>query len=103
VNIAIDQQDASLVRAGQSAAIKLNSFPAQTLHGTVFSVSPEARPEVDGRVFYTHVLLPNTHAELRTGMDGRAKVFAGYRPAGFVLLRKPALWVWEKVWDWIGW
>jgi multidrug resistance efflux pump/GAF domain-containing protein len=103
VNIAISQQDAGLVHAGQSAAIKLSSFPAQTLHGTVFSVSPEARPEGDGRVFYAHVLLPNTHAELRTGMDGRAKVFAGYRPAGFVLLRAPALWLWEKAWEWIGW
>jgi GAF domain-containing protein len=103
VNIAIDQQDASLVRAGQNAAIKLNSFAAQTLHGTVFSVSPEAQPAGDGRVFYAHVLLPNSSAELRTGMDGRAKIFTGYRPAGLVLLRAPALWLWEKLWDWIGW
>jgi hypothetical protein len=36
-------------------------------------------------------------------MDGRAKIFAGYRAAGFVLLRAPALWIWEKLWDWIGW
>ena len=103
VNIAVDQQDGNLVRAGQSAAIKLNSFPAQTLHGKVFSVSPEARAAGDGRAFYAHVLLPNGSAELRTGMDGRAKIFAGYRPAGFVLLRAPAFWLWEKVWDWIGW
>jgi RND family efflux transporter MFP subunit len=103
VNIAIDQQDASLVRAGQSAAIKLNSFPAETLHGTVFSVSPEARPEGESRVFHAHVELANNRAELRTGMDGRAKIFAGNHPAGYVLLRAPALWVWGKLWDWIGW
>ncbi len=103
VNIGIDQQDANLVRAGQSAAIKLNSFPAQTMHGTVNSVSPEAQASGDGRVFYAHVLLPNASTELRTGMDGRAKIFAGYRPAGFVLLRAPALWLWERLWDWIGW
>ncbi len=103
INIAVDQQDAHLVKAGQTAAIKLSSFPAQTLHGQVFSISPEAQPNGDVRVFYAHVLMPNGNAELRTGMDGRAKIFAGYRPAGFVLLRAPALWLWEKIWDWIGW
>jgi GAF domain-containing protein/multidrug resistance efflux pump len=103
INIAVDQQDAHLVKAGQTAAVKLESFPAQTLHGQVFSISPEARPSGDSRVFYAHVLLPNGNAELRTGMDGRAKISAGFRPAGYVLLRGPALWLWEKVWGWIGW
>jgi GAF domain-containing protein len=103
INIAVDQQDAHLVKAGQRAAVKLASFPAQTLHGQVFSVSPEAQPSGDGRVFYAHVLLPNGNAELRTGMDGRAKIWAGFRPAGYVLLRAPALWLWEMLWDWIGW
>jgi RND family efflux transporter MFP subunit len=103
VNIAVDQSDTSLIRTGQKAAIKLDSFPARTLHGQVFSVSPEAQPGGDSRVFYAHVLLANENAELRTGMEGRAKIFAGYRPAGFVLLRGPALWIWEKLWDWIGW
>ena len=103
INIAVDQADANLVQAGQTAAIKLSSFPAQTLHGQVFGISPEAQPNGDGRFFYAHVLLPNGSAQLRTGMDGRAKIFAGYRPAGYVLLRGPALWLWEKLWDWIGW
>jgi GAF domain-containing protein/multidrug resistance efflux pump len=103
INIAVDQQDARFIQGGQTAAIKLNSFPAKTLHGKVLSISPEARPDGDSRVFYAHVLLPNGNEELRTGMDGRAKIFAGYRPAGFVLLRAPALWVWKKIWDWIGW
>ena len=103
INIGVDQEDANLVRGGQRAAIKLNSFPAQTLHGQVFSISPEAQPNGDGRVFYAHVLVPNESAELRTGMDGRAKISAGFRPAGFVLLRAPALWLWKQLWGWIGW
>jgi RND family efflux transporter MFP subunit len=103
INIAVDQEDANLVQAGQKAAIKLNSFPAQTLHGQVFSISPEAQPNGDDRVFYAHVLVPNESAELRTGMDGRAKISAGFRPAGFVLLRAPALWLWKQLWGWIGW
>ena len=103
INIAVDQQDADLVKPGQTVAVKLESFPAQTLHGQVFSISPEARPSGDSRVFYAHVLLPNGNAELRTGMDGRAKISAGFRPAGYVLLRAPALWLWQKLWNWIGW
>ena len=103
VNITVDQSDARLLQQGQRAAIKLDSFPAQTLHGQVTSISPEAHPAGDERVFYAHVLLPNQNAELRTGMEGRARIFAGYRPAGFVLLRSPALWLWQKLWDWIGW
>jgi len=103
INIAVDQQDANLVKAGQRASIKLESFPAQTLHGRVLSISPEAQANGDGRVFFAHVLLPNENAELRTGMDGRAKIFTGFRPAGYVLLRGPALWLWQKLWDWIGW
>jgi hypothetical protein len=36
-------------------------------------------------------------------MTGRAKVFLGYRPAGYVLLRRPALWIWQLLWNWFGW
>jgi RND family efflux transporter MFP subunit len=103
INIAVDQEDAGLLQAGQKAAIKLNSFPAQTLRGLVSTISPEVQPGGDGRIFYARVLLPNKNAELRTGMEGRAKIFAGFRPAGFVLLRRPALWFWQQLWDWIGW
>jgi multidrug resistance efflux pump/GAF domain-containing protein len=103
INIAVGQEDAGLLRAGQSAAIKLNSFPTQTLHGVVSTISPEVQPDSNGRVFYARVLLANENAELRTGMEGRAKIFAGFRPAGFVLLRRPALWLWQELWDWIGW
>jgi RND family efflux transporter MFP subunit len=103
INIGVDQQDASLVKPGQKVSVKLDSFPARTLHGQVSGVSPQAQPSGDGRVFFAHVLLANGSGELRTGMDGRAKISAGYRPAGFVLLRSPALWIWQKLWDWIGW
>ena len=103
IQIAIDQQDAYLVKAEQQAAIKLDSLPTKTWRGQVVSVSPEARADGTSRVFYAHVLLPNGNGELRSGMEGRAKIFAGYHSAGFVLLRGPALWVWSKLWDWIGW
>jgi hypothetical protein len=40
---------------------------------------------------------------LRTGMTGRAKIFVSFRPAGYVLLRRTAFWLWQTLWNWIGW
>jgi RND family efflux transporter MFP subunit len=103
IDIAVDEADAPLLRAGQSVSIKLNSFPAETLHGKVSLIAPEAQPGDGRRVFCARVLLPNPNAQLRAGMGGRAKIFSGFRPLGFVLLRRPALWIWQMLWDWIGW
>jgi len=103
VDIAIPQRDASLLDAGQSAAIKLDSYPQRSWHGTVAVVSPEAEAGDGVRTFAARVPLPNDDATLRAGMTGRAKIFIGYRPAGYVLLRGPALWLWQTLWNWFGW
>ncbi|HEY0759589.1 MAG TPA: GAF domain-containing protein [Acidisarcina sp.] len=103
INVAVDQEDAPLLRSGQSVSIKLNSFPARTLHGRVSIVSPQAQTSEGKRVFFARVPLPNGNASLRDGMDGRAKIYVGFRPAGYVLLRHAALLVWQTLWNWIGW
>jgi len=103
VDIAIPQRDASLLDAGQSAAIKLDSYPQRSWHGTVAVVSPEAEAGDGVRTFAARMPLPNDDATLRAGMTGRAKIFIGYRPAGYVLLRGPALWLWQTLWNWFGW
>ena len=103
VDIAIPQSNAALLHAGESAAIKLDSYPQRSWHGTVTVVSPQSKAIDGDRVFTARVSLPNTDAVLRSGMSGRAKVFIGFRPAGYVLLRRPALWMWQTLWNWIGW
>ena len=103
IDIAIPQRDATLLVAGQSAAIKLDSYPQRSWHGTVLVVSPATQAGEGVRTFAARVPLPNSDALLRSGMTGRAKVFIGYRPAGYVLLRRPALWVWQMMWNWFGW
>jgi RND family efflux transporter MFP subunit len=103
IDIAILQRDATLLDAGQPAAIKLDSYPQRSWHGTVMVVSPEAQAGDGVRMFAARVPLPNNDALLRSGMTGRAKVFIGYRPAGYVLLRRPTLWVWQMIWNWFGW
>ncbi|HUB53214.1 MAG TPA: GAF domain-containing protein [Terracidiphilus sp.] len=103
VRIAVSQRDASLLRSGQPAAIKLDSYPQRTWHDAVTVLSPQAVAGDGERTVSVEVLLPNADAALRAGMSGKGKISIGWRPAGYVLLRRPALWLWQTMWNWIGW
>ena len=102
-DVAIDDVDTSLLRAGTKAVVKLNSYPMQTFHGTVVVVSPKGEQHGDSRVFFARVLLPNPEGAVRTGMVGRGKVSVGWYPAGYVLFRRPTLWLYSRIWAWFGW
>lgn len=102
-DVSVDGTDANLVHSGTSAAVKLNSFPIKTFHGDVLILSPKAEREGDSLVFYARVQLDNPDGALRTGMEGRGKVWVGWRPAGYVFFRGPALWIYSHLWSWFGW
>jgi RND family efflux transporter MFP subunit len=103
VDVAVDQEEVVLLQAGETASVKLDSYPTRTFKGTVSVVSPTSQPQGDGRVFFARVNVVNPQGLIRSGMQGRAKVWSGWRPAGFVLLRRPAMWIWSKLWSWFGW
>jgi transcriptional regulator with GAF, ATPase, and Fis domain/multidrug resistance efflux pump len=103
VDIVVPQRDAALLLQGQSASIRLDSYARRSWHGVVSVVSPEAQAVDADRTFTARVPLANADALLRSGMTGHAKIFIGFRPAGYVLLRTPALWLWQTLWNWIGW
>ncbi len=103
VDVAIDDDDAGLLRAGQAASVKLNSYPARTFHGQVLLVSQKAESVHEAPVFYARVAISNADGALRSGMEGRGKVKIGSYPAGYVLLRRPSIWIISKLWDWMGW
>jgi RND family efflux transporter MFP subunit len=103
VDVAIDDLDAGLLKDGQKAAVKLNSYPTRTFHGDVQIVSPKASFFKDETVFFVRVGLANTDAAIRAGMEGRGKVRVGWYPAGYVFFRRPALWLYAKIWYWLGW
>ncbi len=102
-DVAIDDTDATLLRADEPAAIKLNGFPTRIFRGAVSVVSPKGETQGDRHVFFARVALINSDNVIRTGMEGRGKVRVGWRPAGYVLLRAPLLWVYAKLWSWFGW
>ena len=103
VDVTVDDAEASLLQTGSRAAIKLNSYPLRTFRGTVLVVSPKAQQEGDSRIFFARVLVLNTDSVIRTGMEGRGKVSVGWRPAGYVLFRRPCIWFYSKMWSWFGW
>jgi RND family efflux transporter MFP subunit len=103
VDVAIEDEDAGLLRDGQNASVKLNSYPARTFRGQVVMVSQQAENLRESPVFYSRVAIANPDGAIRAGMEGRGKVKVGTYPAGYVLLRHPYIWIVSKLWSWLGW
>lgn len=103
VNVAIDQDDVAFLKPDAKSSVKLESFPTRTFKGNVVIISPKSESSGDDRVFFVRVSIPNPEGKIRSGMQGRGKVSAGWRPAGYVLLRRPLMWIWSKLWWWFGW
>jgi RND family efflux transporter MFP subunit len=103
VDVAVDGSDAGLLRAGESARLKFESFPERTFRGQVAVVSPQATFKDTDLVFFARVSVPNADAALRAGMQGRSKIVTAWRSAGVVMFRRPAMWIWSKLWSWFGW
>jgi RND family efflux transporter MFP subunit len=102
VDVAIDDTDSAQLRAGEHASVKLNSFPTRIFRGDVIVVSPKGTLQGDSRVFFARVAVPNADGAIRSGMEGRGKVRVGWYPAGYVLFRKPFLWIYSRAWSWFG-
>ena len=103
VDVAIDGSDAGLLHPGQKADLKFESFPERTYRGQVIVVSPQGVFKDTEPVFFARVGVTNSDAALRAGMQGRGKIVTGSRSAGVVMFRRPAMWIWAKLWSWFGW
>ncbi|HET6932335.1 MAG TPA: efflux RND transporter periplasmic adaptor subunit [Candidatus Acidoferrum sp.] len=103
VDVAVDDTDAGLLKAGQRAVVKLNSYPTRTFRGEVEIVSPRAGLVRETPVFYARVAVANATGLLRSGMEGRGKVRVGWYPSGYVLFRNLFLWAYAKIWYLLGW
>jgi RND family efflux transporter MFP subunit len=103
VDVAVSEDVATLLQRGERASIKLESFPLRTFRGDVLVISPKSQVESEQRVFVARVNVSNQDGSIRPGMQGHGKVFVGWHPAGYVLFRGSAMWVWGKLWSWFGW
>ncbi len=102
VDVAVEDTDSALLRSGAQASIKLNSFPMRVFRGDVIVVSPKGVLQGDSRVFFARVAVSNADGAIRAGMEGRGKVRVAWYPAGYVLFRKPLLWIYSRAWSWFG-
>jgi hypothetical protein len=75
----------------------------RTFRGEVTVVSPKSQVQGDDHVFFARVSILNRDGAVRTGMQGRGKIFTAWRPAGQVFFRRPTMWLWSKIWWWFGW
>lgn len=103
VDVSIDDTDAGYLHAGSQAVVKLNSYAMRTFRGQVIVVSPKGQVQGESHVFFARVLVPNNDGSIRTGMEGRGKVSVGWYPAGYVLFRRPVVWLYSRLWTWFGW
>jgi len=100
VDIAIDERDVTHLRKGEKAVVKLDGLPLRTFPGNVGIVSPKSEVVGDDRVFYARVKIADPEGQMRPGMQGRGKISAGWHPIGYVLFRRPAMWIYSKLWSW---
>jgi RND family efflux transporter MFP subunit len=96
--VAVPEADAALIRAGQRVSLKLNPFPTQTFLAQVTRVGARVREEGEERFLIAEARAENPQGQLKTGMVGTAKVWAGRRSIAVLLLRKPVRWLWRKIW-----
>ncbi len=103
VDVAVPESDALLLRSGENASVKLESFPLHTFRGEVSVVAPQGQVVSEKRFFVARVNVTNADGLIRPGMQGQGKISVGWHPAGYLFFRGPAMWIWSKLWSWFGW
>ncbi len=96
--IAVPEADAALIRPGERVALKLNTFPTRTFSAKVSRVGARVREEGEERFLIAEARAENPEGLLKTGMVGTGKIWAGRRSIATLVLRKPARWLWRKIW-----
>jgi multidrug resistance efflux pump len=105
IELSVPETDLSLVKPGAATALKLNAFPTVTFHGAVDRMGASTHGDAGDQYFLIRSSFENTGVRARSGMVGRARLSAGggwfgsgWYPVGYVILRPPFRWIWEKVW-----
>jgi multidrug efflux pump subunit AcrA (membrane-fusion protein) len=84
--IAIPEQEVARVQPGQTVELKARALPFDTFTARVDRIAPAA---VHGEAQSTVTVicrLPHPDGGLRSGMTGHARIYAGQRPMGQILL-----------------
>jgi RND family efflux transporter MFP subunit len=96
--LAVEEDDAGRLEAGQPVSIKMNSYPTRTFRGTLSRVGAAVHAEGGERFVIAETRIENSEGLLRPGMLGKAKISTGRRPVLWAMLRRPARWAVTKIW-----
>ena len=99
----VDEADIGAVRPGQQGALALAAEPGEALPFRTRRIVPVAST-ADGRNYFeVEAALEGTLPHLRPGLSGVAKVQAGWRPLGWLLVHRAFDWLrlaWWRVSPW---
>jgi RND family efflux transporter MFP subunit len=96
--VAVPEKDGGLLRPGEKVRLKLNPFPTRTFQGVVTRVGAEVRQEGADRFLVAESRIANPDGILKAGMLGKAKIYTVTRRWIVAILRKPAQYIWAKLW-----
>ena len=98
VMLQVDERDIGALNVGQAGVLALNGFPSERFDFTVTRITPVSVAEDGNNFFLVEAELDNPSPLLRPGMQGVAKVGAGERRLGWILLHPLVDWL--RLWWW---
>jgi hypothetical protein len=99
VEAAIPERDFPYAQVGQKVRAKLDSYPGQTLEGTLIRIHPRAEEWDNNYVFVGEMIIDNPHEVFRPGMNGKATIYGARHPLYWNLFHK----LWENILMYVGW
>lgn len=99
VEVAVPEQSVTYAQEEAVTSVTLEAFPGQHWTGTIQNIHPRAEIRGAEQVFVAELELANRQAALRPGMQGQARVSAGWVPTGWILFHQPYV----ALTQWLGW
>lgn len=104
--IAVPEENARVLEAGQAVTLKPRSLPFHRLAATVDRIAPSASGQVDAagkelatqRTVTVYCRVENDGGELRSGMTGFGRVYHRWRPLGWIGLTRALQFLRTEFW-----
>jgi GAF domain-containing protein len=95
----VDQRDIGRVSEGQEIRVRTSARPEYTFVGAVTKIAAHADSvPMSEPTFLVRAEIDNTEGLLRPGMEAKAKIVAGLRPIGWLMLRPVVNWTRMRMW-----
>jgi len=101
--ISIPEKEIGDVKVGQDVLLKVRAYPEKSFHGKVVSIAPAVTQE-ENRLFEKTIRvttqLKNPALQLKPGMTGNAKIYAGERRVIDIMTRRFTRYLRVEFWAW---